>query len=58
MLFFSLGCQYEQDLQGDKKGEKTIKFNNSKQITINEQHRLGCHKEQSLLFSLVLLILC
>jgi len=27
-----------------------IKFNNSKQITINEQHRLGSHEKQPLLF--------
>jgi hypothetical protein len=33
-------------------------FNNSKQITINEQHRLGSHEKQPLLFSLVHLILC
>jgi hypothetical protein len=35
-----------------------IKFNNSKQITINKQRRLGSHKEQPLLISLVHLILC
>jgi len=35
-----------------------IKCNNSKQITINKQHRLGSHEEQPLLFSLVHLILC
>ena len=35
-----------------------IKFNASKQITFNKQHRLGSHEEQSLLFSLVHLILC
>jgi len=35
-----------------------IKYNNSKQITINKQHRLGSHEEQPLLFSLVHLILC
>ena len=34
------------------------KSNNSKQITINKQHRLGSHAEQPLLFSLVHLILC
>ena len=33
-----------------------IKFNNSKQITTNKQHRLGSHKEQPLLFSLLRLI--
>jgi len=31
---------------------------NNKQLTINEQHGLDCHKEQLLLFSLVHLILC
>ncbi len=35
-----------------------IIFNNSKQITFNQQHRLGSHEEQPLLFSLVHLILC
>ena len=34
------------------------KFNNSKQIIIKLQHRLGSHEEQPLLFSLVHLILC
>lgn len=34
-----------------------IKFNNSLQITINEQQRLGSHEKQPLLFSLVHLIL-
>lgn len=33
-------------------------LNNSKQITINKQHKLGSHEEQPLLFSLVHLILC
>jgi len=33
------------------------KFNNSKCFTINKQHRLGSHEEQTLLFSLVHLIL-
>jgi len=32
--------------------------NSNKQLTINEQHRLGSHKKQHLLFSLVHLILC
>ena len=27
-----------------------INFNNSKRITVNEQQRLGSHKEQPLLF--------
>ena len=31
---------------------------NNKQLTIIEQHRLGSHKEQPLLFPLVHLILC
>jgi hypothetical protein len=35
-----------------------IKFYNSKQITINERHRLGRREERPLLFSLVHLILC
>ncbi len=35
-----------------------IKFNNSKQITVNMQQRLGSHEEQPSLFSLVHLILC
>jgi len=35
-----------------------IKFNNSKQITIIKQQRLGSHEKQPLLFSLVHLILC
>ena len=35
-----------------------IKFNASKQITFNKQHRLGGHEEEPLLFSLVHLILC
>jgi len=30
-----------------------LKFNNTKQLTINKQHRLGSHEEQPLLFSLV-----
>lgn len=55
---FSLGCQYEQYIQGNKQGEKMIKFNNSKQITMNKQQRLVSHDEQPLLFSLVHLILC
>ena len=33
-------------------------FNNSKQITIKKQHRLGSHEEKPLLFLLVHLILC
>ena len=41
-----------------KKGGEMFNFNNSKQITINKQHRLGSHEEQPLLFSLVHLILC
>ena len=32
--------------------------NNSKQITINKQYRIGSHEEQPLLFSLIDLILC
>jgi len=32
--------------------------NSNKQLTINKQHRLGSHKKQLLLFSLVHLILC
>ena len=55
---FSLGRPYEQLIQGDKQGEKMIKYNNSKQITINKHYRIGSHKEQPLLFSLVHLILC
>jgi len=55
---FSLGCQYEQHIKVNKQGEKMIKSNNSKQITINKQQRLGSHEEQPLLFSLVHLILC
>ncbi len=35
-----------------------IKFNNSKQITVNKQQRLGNYEEQPLLFLLVNLILC
>jgi len=35
-----------------------LKFNNSSQLTIKRQHRLGSHEEQPLLFSLVHLILC
>ena len=35
-----------------------IRFNNNKQIKISEQHILGSHEEQPLLFSLVHLILC
>jgi hypothetical protein len=35
-----------------------IKFNNSKQITINKKNRLGSYEEQPLLNSLVHLILC
>ena len=58
LQIFSLGCQYEQHIQGNKQGEKMMKFNNSKQITINKQHRLGSHGEQPLLFLLVHLILC
>jgi len=58
MPIFSLGCQYEQHIQNDKQVEKMIKFNNSKKITINRQHRLGSHEKQPLLFSLVHLILC
>jgi len=34
-----------------------IKFNNSKQIIVNKQQRLGSHEEQPLLFLLVHLIL-
>jgi hypothetical protein len=34
-----------------------IKFNNSNQIIINKQQRLGSHEEQSFLNSLVHLIL-
>jgi hypothetical protein len=55
---FSLGCPYEQHIQVNKQGEMMIKFNNSKEITINRQHRLGSHEKQPLLFSLVHLILC
>ena len=32
--------------------------NNIKQLIKNKQHRLGSHREQQLLFSLVYLILC
>jgi hypothetical protein len=35
-----------------------IKLNSSKQFSINKQHRLGSHEKQSLLFSLVHLVLC
>jgi hypothetical protein len=35
-----------------------IKVNNSKQLTINKQHRIGSYDEQPLLFSLVHIILC
>lgn len=35
-----------------------INFKNSKQLTINKQHRLGSHGEQPLQFPLVHLILC
>jgi hypothetical protein len=55
---FSFGCQYEQHIQENKLGEKMMKFNNSKQITINKQQRLGSHEELPLLISLVHLILC
>lgn len=41
-----------------KRGENMHKFNNSKQITIKKQHRLGSQEEQPLLFLLVHLILC
>ncbi len=30
LLIFSLGCQYEQHIQGDKQGKKMINFYNSK----------------------------
>jgi len=35
-----------------------IKLVNNEQLTIDEQHGLDAYKEQLLLFSLVLLILC
>lgn len=58
MLIFRLSYQNERHIQGIKYGEIMVKFNNSKQLTINKQHRLGSHEEQPLLFSLVHLILC
>jgi hypothetical protein len=35
-----------------------IDFNNSKQITINQQHRIGSLEKRAVLFKLVHLILC
>ena len=58
LQIFSLGCQYEQHIQVYKQGEKMTIFNNSKQITVNKQQRLGSHGEQPLQFPLVHLILC
>jgi hypothetical protein len=58
MLFEYLWAISQSLLQSNKYGEKMIKFNNSKQIIINKQHRLGSHEKQPLLFSLAHLILC
>jgi hypothetical protein len=41
-----------------KSGISMRKLNNGSYLTNKQQHRLGCHKEQPLLFSLVHLILC